>query len=63
MNQQQPIITIAEAEALLVMAATRFRLGQPLRSEVKSFVRRNYTKDDFLNYHVNPVEFDAWLLI
>lgn len=60
---RKPVITAEEAKALLVMATTRFRLGQPLRSEVKTFVRRNYTKDDFLNYYVNPVEFDAWLLI
>lgn len=61
--KQQPIITVAESEALLVMAATKFRLGLPLRSEIKAFVRRNYNFDDFLNYYVNPVEFDAWLLI
>lgn len=57
------IITTAEGEYLLVMAITKFRLGLPLRTEIKNFVRRNYTKDDFLNYFVDPVAFDAWLLI
>ena len=60
---KQPIITIAEGEALLIMATTKFRLGQPLRSEIKIFVHRNYTKDDFLDYYVDPVLFEAWLLI
>ena len=60
---KQPTITIAEGEALLIMATTKFRLGLPLRSEIKAFVRRNYTKEDFLNYYVEPVAFDAWLLI
>lgn len=62
MNKQL-IITIAEGEALLIMATTKFRLGLPLRSEIKAFVRRNYTKDDFVYYLVDPVAFDAWLLI
>ena len=56
------IITAAEGEALLIKATTKFRLGLPLRSEIKAFIRRNYSKDDFLNYHVDPVAFDAWLL-
>lgn len=60
---RKPIITVAESEALLVMAATKFRLGLPLRAEIKAFVRRNYNFDDFLNYYVNPAAFDAWLLI
>lgn len=47
MNTQKPIITVEEGEALLDMATTRFRLNWPLRSEVKTFIRRNYTRDDF----------------